>query len=106
VWDVLEVADENFGKRGRTTPRKTKISIYQPIFTKIYGKVVCGTSAMAPVRSREKVVGPHQKRDFLVFRYPRSSNIFVYQPISTKFHIKVAIRTSHIRKVEVPGKRV
>ena len=38
--------------------------------------------------------------------HPQSSSIFVYQPISTKFHMKVAIRTSHIRKVEVPGKRV
>jgi hypothetical protein len=40
-----------FGKKVSHNPKKTKIFIYQPIFTKIYGKVVCGTSAMAPVRS-------------------------------------------------------
>jgi hypothetical protein len=38
-------------EKGVAQPQKTKIFIYKPIFTNIYGKVVCGTSAMAPVRS-------------------------------------------------------
>jgi hypothetical protein len=95
-----------FRNKGSHNPQKTKIFIYQPILTKIYGKVVWGTSAMAPVRSWEKGVGPPKKSKFSVFRYTRNCNIFVYQRISTKFDTKVVLMTLHIRKVEVPGKRV
>jgi hypothetical protein len=38
-------------EKGVAQPSETEIFIYKLNFTKIYGKVVCGTSAIPPVRS-------------------------------------------------------
>jgi hypothetical protein len=73
-------------------------------------KIAVGTAHLTVVNIPEKGVerrsiqGKSGKNDACL--HPRSSKIFVYQPISTKFNKTVALGMSHVRKVEVPKKRV
>jgi hypothetical protein len=73
-------------------------------------KIAVGTAHLTVVNVPKKGVerrsnlGKSRKNDACL--NPRSSKIFVYLSISTKFNEKVALGTSHIRKVEVPKKRV